>query len=66
MPPEPSQFDYNPTVFDPLLLPTRFEWEMANMWMPGFATDPWASEDLMGLSADASIDYGSTPGYQGT
>jgi len=28
------------------------------MWMPSFAPDLWASADLMGLPADASMDYG--------
>ena len=58
IPPEPSQFDYNLTIYDSLLPPTSFEWDMANMWMPGFALDPWASLDPMGLPADASIEYG--------
>jgi len=56
--PEPSQFDYNPTMYDSLLSPTKFEWDMANMWIPSFEPDQWASEDLMGLPPDASIDYG--------
>ncbi|MCJ1399994.1 hypothetical protein MMC11_003197 [Xylographa trunciseda] len=55
---EPSQFDYNPTIYDSLLSPTGFEWDMANMWMPSFAADPWASEDLMGLPDDPRMDYG--------
>ncbi|KAI9732967.1 MAG: hypothetical protein M1818_007400 [Claussenomyces sp. TS43310] len=56
--PEQSQFDYNPTTYDFLLSPTRTEWDMANMWMPSFASDPPASADLMGSPADASIDFG--------
>jgi hypothetical protein len=58
IPPEPSQFDYDPTIYDSLLSPTRFEWDMANMWMPSFAPDLWTSADLVGLQADASLDYG--------
>jgi hypothetical protein len=58
IPSEPSQPDYNSTTDDFLLLSTRFDWEMANMWMPNFAPDPWASEDPMGLLGDASMGYG--------
>lgn len=50
--PEPSQFDYSPMIYDPLLSPTNFEWDTTNMWMPNFALDP------VGLPADASIEYG--------
>ncbi|KAE9376517.1 hypothetical protein N431DRAFT_501370 [Stipitochalara longipes BDJ] len=56
--PEPSQFDYDPTIYDPLLSPMTFEWNMANVWMPSFAPEPWDSADLMGLPGDASVDYG--------
>jgi hypothetical protein len=28
------------------------------MWMPSFAPDLWTSADLVGLQADASLDYG--------
>lgn len=58
---EPSQFDYNPPVYDSLLSPTRSELEMANMWMPSFEPDLWASADLMGFPADANMEY--TDGY---
>ncbi|MCJ1396531.1 hypothetical protein MMC18_009422 [Xylographa bjoerkii] len=57
-PPGSSQHDYDPSIYDSLLSPTRFEWDMANMWMPNFAPDPWDSADLMGLPPDLSMDYG--------
>jgi hypothetical protein len=43
--PESSLFDYNPTtIYDTLLSPTGFEWDMANMWMPSFAPDLWQDQ----------------------
>ncbi|KUJ23798.1 uncharacterized protein LY89DRAFT_3279 [Mollisia scopiformis] len=53
----PSQFDYDPTIYDPLLSQTSFNWDMDDMW--SFAPDPWASEDLMGLPTDVSMNYPS-------
>jgi hypothetical protein len=58
MVPEPSQFDYNPTIYDSLLPPMSIEWDMDNTWMPSFALDPWASSDSMWLPADDSVEYG--------
>lgn len=54
--PELSQFDSDPAVYDSLLSPTRFEWDMANMWMTNFAADSWALAELMELPADASME----------
>jgi len=50
MPPRPSAFDSDPTIYDSLQSPTIFGWNMANMWMPNFESDPLASADLGGLS----------------
>jgi len=58
LPPDPSHFDYDPTLYDPMFLDPTFEWDMETMWMPSFATDPLDSADLMGFSGGAGNDYG--------
>jgi hypothetical protein len=55
IPSEPSQFECDPGIYDSLLSPTRFEWDMANMWMPDFALDSWASADPMESNQEADI-----------
>jgi hypothetical protein len=56
IPLDPSDFDYDPAIYDSLLPPTELEWDMANTWMPSFAPDMWASADLIVLPADASME----------
>lgn len=55
--PESNEFNFNPTISDSFLSPTGFEWDMANMWMPSLAPDPWDSANLTGLPTDGTIDY---------
>ena len=58
LPPEPSQFDFDPTIYDPMLSDTTFEWDMATMWMPSFANDSWDPADVMGSPNDTGKGYG--------
>jgi hypothetical protein len=52
---EPGQFDYNLTMYNTLLSPTRFEWDMASTWMPNFASDPF--EDYFDGNEDGNNVY---------
>jgi len=56
VPPEPSQFDYDPATSGFQFSPTRFDWDMPNMWMPSLPLDPWASADHIGMPDDTNID----------
>jgi hypothetical protein len=55
MPPEPSQFDFDfdQTIYDPLLSTTKFEWDMATMW--DFVPNPGTWTDLMDSNQEPDI-----------
>jgi len=53
--PEPSQFDFDfdQTMYDPFLSPTKFQWDMANMW--DFVPDPGSWTDLVDSNQEFDI-----------